>query len=81
VILSHRRLRAALRVARWYIAARTSPHPNDRERRLLRALDQTLHEGKSVLMGISAMPLSREQAAAALGPLVETRGAASNGHR
>jgi hypothetical protein len=83
MILSHRRLRAALRVARGYIASRTFPHPNDRERRLLRALDQTLDEGKSaaVALGISAMPLSREQIAAALGPLVENRVAAANGRR
>jgi hypothetical protein len=81
MILSHRRLRAALRAARGYIGARTFPRPNDRERRLRRALDQTLDEAKSaaVAMGISGVPLSQQQIDWALGPLIESPPSRSNG--
>jgi hypothetical protein len=51
MILSHYGLRAALRVARGYVATRTFPRPNDRERRLLEPLDQALDETKSAAVG------------------------------
>jgi len=63
MIMSHRRLRAALRLARARLGMAVFPKPSPRDLRLLRLLDRTLDEAKSAaqVAGVSAMPPSAQE--------------------